>query len=384
MNRPTRHALTLLLLALLVVGCAGGAETAAPAPPADPAPVRVDQGSLSPQDSLLLALADLLPDGEEAGVVVGILSGGERQVAVVGNPDFGPQTLFEYGSITKAMTGVLLAHLAQEGALDLDASINALLPAPLQDPKWARVTPAHLATHTSGLPRLPARLAPWWVLLQGNLNDPYAHVDRARLERMIADASPAPDPPAPEAYSNFGFALLGYLLAQAEGGEYAGVMADRLFVPLGMETAQVDGWASTQAAPPLKRNGSPGHYWHLNAFAGAGGVRASAEDGLSFLAASLAACAGSAPLDRANCTAQQSTGVPTGRRSEMGLGWIRTTVAEADPGANLVIWHNGGTGGFTTFLGFNPATGTGLLLLSNLSDFRELDELAINFLAPVR
>lgn len=346
--------------------------------------MRVEQGSFSPQDPLLLALADLLPDEEAAGVVVGILSGGERQVAVVGNPEFGAQTLFEYGSITKAMTGVILAHLAQEGALDLDASINTLLPSHLQDPKWERITPTHLATHTSGLPRLPASLSPWWVLLQGNLTDPYAHVDQARFEQAIADASPAADPPAPEDYSNFGFALLGYLLAQVEGTEYAELMADRLFAPLGMETAQVNGWSSQQIAPPLNRNGSPGHHWQLNAFAGAGGVRASAEDGLAFLAASLAACAGSAPLDRANCAAQQSTGVATGQRSEMGLGWVRTTVAEADPSANLVIWHNGGTGGFTTFLGFNPATGMGLVLLSNLSDFRELDALAIDFLAPAQ
>jgi CubicO group peptidase (beta-lactamase class C family) len=367
-----RVALIGLALASMLLSACGG--TVAPPPsPGTAAETRALSGPAEPLGPLLDAAAAVLP-APGAGVAVAVIDGDATSIGVAGNPRIGADTLFEYGSITKVLTANLLAQLAAEGVVALDDSVNAYLPGELQGEQWAPVTVGDLSSHSAGLPRLPPNLNAVSMVLRGDPADPYATYDVAQLYEGLADVRP--DAPGRDAeYSNLGAGWLGTILSQATGLSYGELVQQRLFDPLGMTTATIDGWASDNIAPPLDDSGRPVSNWNFQALAGAGAARGSIQDAAAFLRASLAACEGEDAVARANCLAQQPTGHQLSADTEMGLGWLRTTAE-----GGTAVWHNGGTGGYRSFLGFNPATGRGVVLLSNVGGLDALDSIGLRYL----
>src|SRR6478672_5899196 len=108
--------------------------------------------------------------GKHAGMVVGILRGGEEWVAGYGSfgagsfdagqPPPDEETIFEIGSVTKVFTTLVLAEMVLRGEVALGDPAQKYLPSSVQMPKWRgqEITLFHLATHTSSLPRLPGNL----------------------------------------------------------------------------------------------------------------------------------------------------------------------------------------------------------------------------------
>jgi CubicO group peptidase (beta-lactamase class C family) len=133
------------------------------------------------------------------------------------DPDLPPESvLFEIGSITKVFTGLLLAQAVLEERLQLDDPIGPLLPASLDlAPEVAGITLRQLATHTSGLPRLPDNFDP------ANPFDPYADYGIDPLHAYLRDYRPVSAGPHLAAYSNLGTGLLGHLLERVYGQSYA-------------------------------------------------------------------------------------------------------------------------------------------------------------------
>jgi len=92
----------------------------------------------------------------------------------------------------------------------------------------------------------------------------------------------------------------------------------------------------------------------------------------------MVACERQDLVSRATCLAQAPTGVRMNEEGEMGLGWVRT-----EREGRTVIWHNGGTGRYSTFLGFAAGSGgrresqRGLVILTNVGFLHEIDGLAI-------
>lgn len=316
-------------------------------------------------------LKALLPSNPEAGVAIGHFTPDTEAVTFVGNPKFSRETLFEYGSVTKVFTAVVLTELAQEGVVELNGSVNWLLPRNVRGEKWRDVTLFDLATHSAGLPIMPDNSYIQALLYR----DPYARFDDTLLYEAVKQVRLEPVG-ALNSYSNFGFGLLGELLAQATGTPYKTLVETRIFQPLGMATATMAGWGPGRAAPPLSRAGFRNFYWNFGALAGAGAARGSVTDALRFLQASAEACRSSGTLAEANCRAQQATDVRVARYAAQGLGWIRSRSTAGD-----VVWHNGGTGGFSSFLGFNARTGEGLVVLANVSEFDEVTSLGLEFLS---
>ena len=178
-------------------------------------------------------------------------------------------------------------------------------------------------------------------------------------------------------YSNFGFGLLGTLLADITGSTYSGLIETRIFAPLDMRGATTVGWSSDNRATPLTADGVETSAWDFDALAGAGAVRGSLDDAMKFLKASMAACNETAPLALANCRAQQATEVRAAQYALQGLGWIRSQSEAGD-----ILWHNGGTGGFSSFLGFNVEKDIGIVLLTNVAD-ADVTDVGLEFLASL-
>ena len=122
-------------------------------------------------------------------IVIGECVGGEEKYAIYGKaPEVGetkPEKLvFEIGSITKVFTGLLLAQAVVEKKVTLDTTIGSLLAGQVKfaDSHVAAITLKQLATHTSGLPRIPDNMG------AETTEDPYASYDEKRLLSFLATA----------------------------------------------------------------------------------------------------------------------------------------------------------------------------------------------------
>jgi CubicO group peptidase (beta-lactamase class C family) len=318
----------------------------------------------TPPDSAIRAvLRTRVDSGTTAGIVVGVLENGKRRFisygsAGPGRPPLDEHTIFEIGSISKTFTSLLLAESIVRGEVRLDQPVAELLPAgtvvPSRDGR--QITLEHLATHRSGLPRLPDNLTP------AAPADPYADYDTRRLYAFLASHQLRRTPGESVEYSNLGGGLLGHALTlRTHAPSWAALVEQRITGPLGMRETFVD------APAALRARVSAGHdaevdtvpAWHLDALAGAGALRSTASDMLTYLSALLDTTQG--PLARAAALVQQPHGdFAAGMR--IGLGWL-----QAAAGPRPIWWHNGGTGGFRTIAAFDPGRRVGVVVLSNSS-----------------
>ena len=302
------------------------------------------------------------------GIAVGIHHGDTRWTYGAGHvhapdgarPD--EDTIFEIGSISKVLTGVLLADAVNEGDVTLDTPIETLLP-PGVAPRGSKrsITLLDLATHRSGLPRMPANFRPSEPL------DPYVDYDAAAMYEALEELRLLSEPGATYAYSNLAVGLLGHSLARATRTPFADLLHDRVLAPAGMSSSGVGfGEESPRLAHVYSGIGKPVRPWRFDVLAAAGAVRSTVRDLLRFGDACLDAR--SARL-RAAIDASREIRVETEPR--MGLGWHVMRVDGHD-----VWWHNGMTGGSASFFALCPAQRLCVVVLSNTA--RSVDELSIH------
>jgi len=266
------------------------------------------------------------------------------------------RTLFEVGSVTKAMTGMLLADAIERAELSLDATAGELLPG-LAGSAVSAVTVQQLCTHTSGLPRLPSDLhtAARVALFAFLGHDPYRGITASRV--LALAARQRLNHPGRASYSNLGAAVLGQLLAIRAGASFADLLRTRIFAPVGMRSAAV-ATRQHKAAPGRSASGLPRAPWIQDGYAPAGGVIATVDD-MAALAAAL--------LDRAAPGWSSMTpidGVDTGRPyRRRGMFWIIDPL----PSGSVMTWHNGATGGYSAFLALFPETRRAITVLGSVS-----------------
>ncbi|MEV0123648.1 serine hydrolase domain-containing protein [Streptomyces sp. NPDC050703] len=317
--------------------------------------------------ALLAGLRDAAPGA--SAVALAVRRGPERALLATGRTmtrggsAAGPDTRFEIGSLTKTFTALLLAEMVARGEVAYDDPIDRYLPggaAPL--PRGSPITLGHLATHTSGLPRLPRGFLLGGA--SGYFSNPYAHRSRADLWRALARTRPHAAPGTRVRYSNLGVGLLGELLARAAhgpGGAYAPLLDERVLRPLGLTRTSCD-TGQPQATGYWHGRARPA--WRIPALPGAGAGRSSPRDLLAVL--DFLMDPASAPPDTpgplraalADVTGPRVALPRTGRR--IALVWnIRPR-----PGYDL-YHHSGGTRGFTAFAGFDPRHRVAVAALAN-------------------
>lgn len=315
--------------------------------------------------------------GPASGLAVVLVDAAGTRLHVAGWADAARQrpvdaaSGFDLGSVTKPLTAALLARLADQGRLSLDDPVQRWLPGLVAAPA-AGAEPVrlwHLVTHTSGLPRLPRS----WTALRRLLlspDDPYAHYTRADFERDLAGWTPPVRLPAPFAYSNWGYAVLGRVVEAVLQQPYTQALQDQVLRPAGM--AQAGSTPGPQHAVGT-HGGQAVPTWQLGEFAAAGCVRATVRDVAALLQALLHHRPPFAAADL-----QPRADLPPGQQSPrgaVGLGWLLMPRPEGP-----LVWHNGGTGGFRAFVGTHPARGRAVAVLANAE--AEIDPLALHLLDP--
>lgn len=290
-------------------------------------------------------------------------------------PRIGADSAFEIGSVSKTMTAALLARLIADGQASLDDPLSAHLPAgtPVPDFEGQPILLRHVVTHTSGLPALPPRMQ------ITNPADPYAALTPETLLASLGDVTLARAPGAQFEYSNFASMLLSYAVAQRAGQPFEALIDARLFAPLGMQGAYIaqrpDG---VRAATGHLPNGSETPAWTIPGdMAGVGGVRATLDDMVRYVQAQLGRADGAtaAPM----LAALQATQQPVSQQPPMGMNWMIVPLA-----GRSVLMHEGGTGGFSSLVGFDPAQSRGVVILSDtaLNALGGLGSLGAHLLDP--
>ena len=296
------------------------------------------------RDLAITRLGTLVERREVPAISYAIVADGE--VTVGGHGGTGAGTVFQIGSVTKGLTGLLLADLAADGLVPLPGRATDYLPGASP----GRVTLLDLATHRAGLPRLPPGLRRYALLRP---HDPYARYPARRFLREARRAlASAPGGGQPYLYSNYGFGLLGYLLSQAADAEYERLVADRVCGPLGLRGTTFD-------ATPVQghQRGRPVSPWHMGVMSAAGGLYSTAEDLARLLTAFLEPDATAlGEVIRAALTPR----APISADKEIGLAW-----QHALRDGQRVIWHNGMTGGHSAIVAFSPARQAGIAALAN-------------------
>ena len=332
-----------------------------------------------PGDAAIGALLDTRLAGRAgAGIVVGVREpGGNRIIArgPAGGPAMDGDTLFEIGSITKVFTALLLAQAVLAGEVALDDPVQMHLPPGATMPQGggAAITLRQLSQHSSGLPRLPDNMT------YGDPLDPYADYTTAMMYEFLVGHTLRRAPGAEFEYSNLGVGLLGQVLADAAGTDYATLVRTRILDPLGMTDTAIALSPDQQArfATPHDVYLRPTSPWNLPALAGAGGLRSTANDMLRFAAAVLDPASPIAPAMA--LTVAEWDPAAVGRLT--ALGWIGTA-----PPTGPVLMHSGGTGGFRTLIALQPSTGHAVVALANAAVEPAADDIGLHLLfgAPLR
>jgi len=262
--------------------------------------------------------------------------------------------IFEIGSISKVFTGLLLAQAVIDKKVKLDSTLREVM-GPRQnfaDKKVADITMLQLATHTSGLPRLPDNLDH-----AANGEDPYAHYDRAALDAYLATAKLDHAAPFPFSYSNLGVGLLGDVLARLQGKTWEELVVDQIAKPLGMiDTCVTLNAEQAKRFAPAYADALVVEPWTFAALAGAGALRSTAADMLKF--AQALAKPDSTPLKQAIEGIEQPQ-----PGTSMGL-CLQVAKAQGQP----IYWHNGGTGGFRSLIMIKPISAELRVILINNND----------------
>ncbi len=307
------------------------------------------------------------------GLAIGVLGRGRAATVGVGQTELGGRrvdedTSFEIGSVTKVFTALLLADAAVRGQVTLDQRLDTLFPDAANQPDGPPIALVDLAMHTSGLPRLPPGLRR--QALQ-NRHDPYATFTPDDLAQALARSPKRPTGRAVR-YSNYGAGVLGVAISRALGRPYDQLVADRITGPLDMSrTAPRRPEDGHNIAQGHSRGRRPVSDWHFQALAGAGALRSTAADLLVLLAAHLHPEA--SPLGNAIALCTQPRRQVRGAL-RVALGWHVLDRRGRAP----VWWHNGGTGGFVSFVGFVPSSLVAVALLANTA--RSVDRLGMRLL----
>lgn len=320
-------------------------------------------------------LAPLVDSGRVKSLTVAVTAKELTWLGAFGDVDV--DGILEIGSITKTFTATAFAALVLEGRIAFDDPVERHLPEGVSLPTFPGsrpITLLDLATHTSGLPRLPSNL------LEGDFDPrtPYAHY----TEEQLLAALPVSelDAPAGEkvSYSNYGFGLLGYCLARVAEKDFLLLVEEivchsldlnetSFVVPPELESRRVQGHDQAGESVP---------HWHTApAMAGCGGLNSTIADMAKYLSANLSP--GENGLDLA-IESTQNPRVRVSDRRSVGIAWHIS-----HRGGPHYIWHNGGTGGFGSMIIFERNSSTGACVLSNSYHQPELDENTLRLVAEL-
>ena len=276
-------------------------------------------------------------------------------------------TIYEIGSVSKTFTGILLAQAISDNKIKLEDDIRKFLPQKFTNLSFEEkpILVKHLINHTSTLPRLPENLS-----LQPNYDaeNPYLNYSKAMIFDYLINFEMKIQPGINQEYSNFGIAVLGLVLENIYKKPFDFLVTKYISKPFQMTNTyeNVPQIEISNFATGYQKDGTASKHWDLVNFAAAGGIKSTIDDMSKFLQENILETNPNLKLSH----------FPTyiNDKQSTGLAWMINKTKEG----NTLIWHNGGTGGFTSFCGFIKEKKCGIVILNNSTT--NVDALAISIL----
>jgi CubicO group peptidase (beta-lactamase class C family) len=299
-----------------------------------------------------------------AGLSIGVLQNGQFFTYHYGEMDKkspklpNDNTFYEIGSITKTFTGTLLAQAILDKKIQLDDDIRLHLPEkyPNLEFNGQPILIKHLTNHTSGLISFPSED----ISKQAGYDpiNPYKHYTKEMVLAYLHTVKMDTFAGLKSAYSNFATGLLGIILEKKYQMSYEDMVKKYAAGPLSMDATKIKIGAkdSINFAKPHDETGKQSSYWDITGLGAAGAIRSTISDMLKYAKANMEAA------NPAMRLAQKAT-FRDRPENEIGLFWQLSTTKKGQ----LMTWHNGGTGGFTSFCGFMKAQNIAVVMLSNCS-----------------
>ncbi len=268
-------------------------------------------------------------------------------------PRIDAKTAFEIGSVSKPMMAALLAGLIREGKASLDDPLSMYLPEGTAVPTFEgqSIRLRHIVTHTSGLPAMPGGI-------DYDPQNPYARLTEADLLGALSKTTLTRAPGAQQEYSNFAAMLLSYAIARRTGRDLETLMTERLFAPLKMKQSYIaKAPKGVKVAVGHTPDGKATSPWDFPTdFAGVGGVRSTLDDMVRYVRGQFGSAA--KPLDTDFALTHRP--VPNDAKAPSAMQWMQATL-----NGRKFLAHEGGTGGFSSFVAFDPNTQFGVVILSD-------------------
>ena len=298
------------------------------------------------------ALVDTLKDNENAVITVGIIQDGHSSFSVYNKDGAelpGEEHIYEIGSLTKTITAALIEKCIEQGKISLDDTVDMYLNLPAAN---NYPTIRQLVTHTSGYK--PFYFESPMIGNYLSRRNAFCGITDEMIQNRLSKLSTSNDTYTFN-YSNFGFSVLGLILESVYGEDYTTLVNRFVKDELGLNNTKIsDG------------SGDLDNYWDWqegDAYLSAGGLTSNISDMLAYAQLQLsdkglfAVCHEKLAAINVSNDSYLKMGI---RLDAIGMSWI---IDNADG----IIWHNGGTGNFNCYLGFQPETGTAVVILSNLS-----------------
>ena len=265
-------------------------------------------------------------------------------------------TIYEIGSITKVFTSLLLQKMADDGKLNLNDPISKFLPKSVKTPSknGKEITLLDLSAQISGLPRMPDNFRP------KDYQNPFADYTPEKLYEFLSSYKLTRDIGEKYEYSNVGAGLLGHILSLAGKSDYETLVEKYICEPLKMKSTFITFKPEfkKRLAQGYNISGNPVKNWDFSSLAGAGALKSCVNDLITFLKANMGLI--KSDLYSSMLKIQKrvhDTGIPD---LDIAMGWHIWKKF-----GKQIIWHNGGTYGYTTFIGFDNESKKGVIVLSN-------------------
>lgn len=314
--------------------------------------------------------------GENISIAVGYFEGNEIEyfnygkTAITNGISVNENTVYEIGSVSKVFTTILLADEVLKSNMSLSDPISQYLPNSINIPsrKGKQITLKHLATHTSGLPRLP-----------NNLNtttgtNPYINYSKEQMYSFLSGYKLQQNIGETYRYSNYGMGLLGHILELQSGKRYEDLLIQKIANEYSMNDTRVtlSNSMKSRLAKGYFNKGEIGN-WDIGSLVGAGGIRSTIKDMIKFIRGNASKV--NTPINKAMQMTHQLAFVnkQDGNR-EVGLAWFHSRDKKS-------LFHNGATGGYEAFVTFTKDGKKGVVVLTNSrATDASINDIAINLL----
>ena len=346
------HAHTFSLAAAIVFASPAFAQE-------QPAPV--DRDAIVTKHLTPLIDAYLIP-----GAMVGLYHDDKLTFHSIGTLNYDSEqapdtrTVYEIGSIGKVLTGVFFADAIRRGEVTKHTKLQELVPDGIEVMKGddgSEIELWHLTTHSSGWGTMPLNL---------QITDPDRPFHGYTEDMLFAANQSTPlnrNPGTGFEYSNFGVGTLGTVLARNAGGDYESLVQQRIFKPLGIIDFSIDLSDDQRArlAPPTSGGLTVKNWGETNPLAPAGLWSTTAPQLITFAMENLREVNEDSLEIYESLTNARETmfDTPFGR---VGFGWMLAMDGSS-------YWHNGQTGGYSSYMGINREYDAAVVLLSNGATF---------------